>query len=428
MTSVARRVRDDEERDRGRGEEEEDDHEHPRRRQQQQPPQRAAVAATEAEAANDDGNDTAAEQASREKEAAFKSLILARFDPLYASGNLAVGPSAAEDSLEEPFHSDPWCTLTVAAPEAPRSPSSPRNNSLWSHSQESDRLDQLVATSQQKVSTRPVATPTRHVRFANPPHRLLTANDDDNVPLERLDNVTALSRSLIPSSFFRQRLHRRRIMSSSASNSSSSQQQASSSGSGKSQRGLFRRMSGRRGRSEDHSSNGHGNSESSDNPEPPLSPGRRSHSADLAGGDDAASTTSSATGGSQSSSSRGRTGLMGRLRDRSRSRSRSRKDDDGGGKEMLVAVTSCRSDGYYNQKAPGSTSKLPRKAPANLKLFHELAVGVKDAYAAVGATPRKPPEDVDDDAVNSDRVLWEFVGNLDFVSVTMWMGRFSPHQ
>jgi hypothetical protein len=59
----------------------------------------------------------------------------------------------------------------------------------------------------------------------------------------------------------------------------------------------------------------------------------------------------------------------------------------------LVAVTSCRINGYYNQKALGSTSKLPRKAPANLKLFHKLAVRVKDAYAAVGAMPRKPTDD-----------------------------------
>ena len=80
---------------------------------------------------------------------------------------------------------------------------------------------------------------------------------------------------------------------------------------------------------------------------------------------------------------------------------------------MLVAVTSCRSDGYYHQKAPGSTSKLPRKAPTNLKLFHELAVGVKDAYAAVGATPQKPDDSVQD----GRRVLWDFVGNLDFVRV-----------
>lgn len=88
---------------------------------------------------------------------------------------------------------------------------------------------------------------------------------------------------------------------------------------------------------------------------------------------------------------------------------------------MLVAVTSCRSDGYYNQKAPGSTSKLPRKAPTNLKLFHELAVGVKDAYAAVGATPRKPTEEENQNLTHEDlegrTVLWDFVGNLDFVSV-----------
>ena len=96
---------------------------------------------------------------------------------------------------------------------------------------------------------------------------------------------------------------------------------------------------------------------------------------------------------------------------------------------MLVAVTSCRSDGYYNQKAPGSTSKLPRKAPTNLKLFHELAVGVKDAYAAVGATPVKVTDDEvakAKSAPSSERhkeleartIMWDFVGNLDFVSTT----------
>jgi hypothetical protein len=89
-------------------------------------------------------------------------------------------------------------------------------------------------------------------------------------------------------------------------------------------------------------------------------------------------------------------------------------------KEMLVAVTSCKSDGYYNEKAPGSSFKIPRKAPANLKLFHELAVGVKDAYVAVGATPKKPT-DSDQAKLSSDEfearmTLWTFVGNLDFVS------------
>ena len=89
-------------------------------------------------------------------------------------------------------------------------------------------------------------------------------------------------------------------------------------------------------------------------------------------------------------------------------------------KEMLVAVTSCRSDGYYSQRAPGEPFKLPRKSPANLKLFHELAVGVKDAYAAVGATPRSPTEEekkqLDEDDLAARIVLWDFIGNLDFVS------------
>jgi hypothetical protein len=87
---------------------------------------------------------------------------------------------------------------------------------------------------------------------------------------------------------------------------------------------------------------------------------------------------------------------------------------------MLVAVTSCRSDGYYNDKAPGSTSKLPRKAPTNLKLFHELAVGVKDAYVAVGARPQKPSDSdkatMDSREFEARLILWNFVGNLDFVS------------
>lgn len=114
-----------------------------------------------------------------------------------------------------------------------------------------------------------------------------------------------------------------------------------------------------------------------------------------------------------------------RVRERSRSRSRSRKEKDGLSdatrKDMLVAVTSCRSDGYYNQKAPGTISKLPRKAPTNLKLFHELAVGVKDAYAAVGETPTKPTENASDNNMSREELdartaLWEFIGNLDFVS------------
>ena len=89
----------------------------------------------------------------------------------------------------------------------------------------------------------------------------------------------------------------------------------------------------------------------------------------------------------------------------------------------IVTVTSCRSDAYYNQKAPGSTSKLPRKAPTNLKLFHELAVGIKDAYTAVGKTPTKPilvnedtGERMNEVEFQQKSVLWEFLGNIDFVS------------
>lgn len=68
---------------------------------------------------------------------------------------------------------------------------------------------------------------------------------------------------------------------------------------------------------------------------------------------------------------------------------------------------------------------LPRKAPSALKTFHELAVGVKDAYAAVGKTPQQPEVDKDgyivfldgEDAAEAEgrNVLWEFMGNLDFV-------------
>lgn len=132
-------------------------------------------------------------------------------------------------------------------------------------------------------------------------------------------------------------------------------------------------------------------------------------------------------------------GVMRRVRSLSRSRTRSAKadgsdtdsssDSEHRHPKTIVTVTSCRSDGYYNQKAPGSTSKLPRKAPTNLKLFHELAVGLKDAYAAVGQTPVKPVMEMEDEMtgekiVVSEKeflgrsVLWEFIGNIDFVSTS----------
>jgi hypothetical protein len=89
---------------------------------------------------------------------------------------------------------------------------------------------------------------------------------------------------------------------------------------------------------------------------------------------------------------------------------------------MLVAVLSCRSDAYVAQKAPGSTSMLPRKAPSALKNFHELAVGVKDAYEAMGATPVKLDENGDEfknmpsTERDNHKIIFEFMGNINFVS------------
>jgi tetratricopeptide (TPR) repeat protein len=121
--------------------------------------------------------------------------------------------------------------------------------------------------------------------------------------------------------------------------------------------------------------------------------------------------------------------------------------------EMIITVTSCRSDAYHDQRAPGSTVKLPRRAPSALKTFHELAVGIKDAYEAGGCTPRlsttsKPPDSImtgvqddddeeeedgmsekknsdmqqqqqqgydDDEVVEGQRILFDFMGNLDFL-------------
>jgi hypothetical protein len=163
---------------------------------------------------------------------------------------------------------------------------------------------------------------------------------------------------------------------------------------------------------------------------------RRSVTEDAA---DASASERSITKQRSSRGSRMAEGVMKRVRSLSRSRSgRSNKDYDTDSSssdsehhrspKTIVTVTSCRSDGYYNQKAPGSTSKLPRKAPTNLKLFHELAVGLKDAYAAVGQTPTKPamettneetgekiPTNMSEKEFHGRTVLWEFIGNIDFV-------------
>lgn len=107
----------------------------------------------------------------------------------------------------------------------------------------------------------------------------------------------------------------------------------------------------------------------------------------------------------------------------SSSSSTSRSSKSNRAKQMLVAVTSCRSDAYYAQKAPGAISMLPRKAPSALKLFHELAVGMKDAYEAVGRTPTRP-DNVADTWKNMDQIekdgrmiLVKFMGNINFVSL-----------
>ena len=146
--------------------------------------------------------------------------------------------------------------------------------------------------------------------------------------------------------------------------------------------------------------------------------------------DDNGDNESISTSNSKSGTRKRAEGFVKRMRSLSRSRSvsrsRGRGDLKGGDEapaEQIVTVTSCRSDGYYNQKAPGSTSKLPRKAPSNLKLFHELAVGLKDAYAAVGQTPIKPLDEAEGGPSPSSpeyygrAVLWEFIGNIDFVSL-----------
>lgn len=198
---------------------------------------------------------------------------------------------------------------------------------------------------------------------------------------------------------------------------------------------LRKRLSGRRNQEDDDASPERGRKELSDEPASPKgrslsssrskneseSPSRRRRSISLsrrgrsADGEEAPA--------SPEKSGRGRTNIIQRLRERSRSRSRSRTRKKEERREMLVAVTSCRSDGYYNQKAPGSTAKLPRKAPTNLKLFHELAVGVKDAYAAVGATPKRPSEDEAEklgrEEYEGRLVLAEFISNIDFVSYGM---------
>ena len=62
--------------------------------------------------------------------------------------------------------------------------------------------------------------------------------------------------------------------------------------------------------------------------------------------------------------------------------------------DCIVTVTSCWSDAYHNQQALGAISKLPRHELSALKTFHELALGIKDAYKVRGfCDPKAPPGD-----------------------------------
>mmetsp|Transcript_30064 Transcript_30064/g.33319 ORF Transcript_30064/g.33319 Transcript_30064/m.33319 type:complete len:203 (-) Transcript_30064:322-930(-) len=98
-------------------------------------------------------------------------------------------------------------------------------------------------------------------------------------------------------------------------------------------------------------------------------------------------------------------------------RSRSRRRRTTRGSSLLAIVTSCRSDSSYDHKVPGSTSKLPGKAPSNLKLFHELAVGIKDAYTAVGEMPKRLDESQEINTLDTKgrAILRNFFENIDFL-------------
>ncbi len=157
--------------------------------------------------------------------------------------------------------------------------------------------------------------------------------------------------------------------------------------------------------------------------------GRRANDGPHPEDEDGSSVSSSSSSSNSSNSNAKRMGLLARVRSRSRSSSSSRSrgsstDVQERPRQVVVAVTSCRSDAYHHPKG-GSRSVLPRNAPPVLKLFHELAVGVQDAYAAVGATPTKPEPSAEGDTRQSQveaegkNVLWEFMEHLDFVSNTL---------
>ena len=310
--------------------------------------------------------------------------------------------------------------------------------------------------------------------LAKPELSLCVDEVDDDIPLTRLENVTAQSRSLIPPELLKpprpkrtiplvsvSRLQKNKMATAVTTSSNNNMSTGSNSG-------RFRRkISGLNKTKKDKPEN----RDEDDDAAPPPRPVNKHHASGDRGpsgpqestqqrrsgrppspndepamsrakslnevpeimtvGSEETPVKSNRSGRSQSpppeSRGRARPGLVERIRSASRSRSRSRSrremESHEDGKSILIAVTSCKSDAYHNQKAPGSTSKLPRKAPSNLKLFHELAVGVKDAYVAAGETPTRPdPEEwskhMSKKEIAGRTVLWEFLGNLDFVSIS----------
>ena len=278
----------------------------------------------------------------------------------------------------------------------------------------------------------------------------------DTGPLLKLENVTAQSRSLIPPELLRKspkkrggrfkQNHKKRPLDSNTKSirrtmTTTSTQNGDATSNKSGRKGFFGKRILNRKKSNDFEGRNEGSSHGAAVGSDAEQNGSSNERLDNSSRHGSSSTASSsqqaqnANGGSEREGV-GRRGVLERLRSASRSRSRSRSaaqlsggDNPDTPKPVLVAVTSCRSDAYYNQNAPGSTSKLPRKAPSNLKLFHELAVGLKDAYAAVGQTPTRPDAEEQENQsaakpspveLEGKTILWEFVGNLDFVSAPLW--------
>eukprot|EP00548_Thalassiothrix_antarctica_P014747 CAMPEP_0194179596 /NCGR_PEP_ID=MMETSP0154-20130528/13025_1 /TAXON_ID=1049557 /ORGANISM="Thalassiothrix antarctica, Strain L6-D1" /LENGTH=419 /DNA_ID=CAMNT_0038894999 /DNA_START=400 /DNA_END=1659 /DNA_ORIENTATION=- len=84
-------------------------------------------------------------------------------------------------------------------------------------------------------------------------------------------------------------------------------------------------------------------------------------------------------------------------------------------KPVLVAVTSCNSDLYHNQNTTEMRSKLQTRFSNELISFYELAVGMKDAYAAFKqiSTDESKKNNVSDSV--SRAILSKFMENIDYL-------------